>query len=153
MLELPHAVVGAVLAAKIGNPALAVPFAIASHFALDLIPHWNPHLNTELKKHGRLTHKTTFFIVLDVAAALVTTILLASYFSPDTRMVTLILLGALMGILPDLVEAPYFFFGIKIPYVDKLLAFQKSIQNDAHPIIGLSTQVLVLLAAFWWILN
>lgn len=153
MLELPHAVVGAVLAAKIGNPALAVPFAIASHFALDLVPHWNPHLNTELKQYGHLTHKTTFFIVLDVTAAIIATFFLASYFFPDTQMVTLIFLGALMGILPDLVEAPYFFFGIKIPYVDKLLVFQKSIQNDAHPIIGLLIQVLVLAAAFWWIFN
>lgn len=153
MLELPHAVVGSVIAAKIGNPVLAFPLAVASHFALDLVPHWNPHLNSELKTYGKLTHKTVFFICLDITAAVLATGFLASTFLPNTNTFTMVMLGGLMGILPDLVEAPYFFFGVRLPLIHWLLRFQKSIQNDAHPIIGLTTQVLLLAAAFWWALN
>jgi hypothetical protein len=54
VLETPHVVVGAAIATKVANPALAIPLAFASHFVLEKIPHWNPHLNTELKKFGRL---------------------------------------------------------------------------------------------------
>ena len=49
MLETPHVAVGAAIAASIPNPLIAIPLAFASHFALELVPHWNPHLNTELK--------------------------------------------------------------------------------------------------------
>lgn len=50
MLETPHVLIGAAIATKVGNPFLAIPLAFASHFVLETVPHWNPHLNTETKK-------------------------------------------------------------------------------------------------------
>lgn len=150
MLELSHTIVGAAIAAKIGNPALALPLSLASHFALDLVPHWNPHLNTEIKKYGRLKKKTLYFIGLDVLASLIAGFFLAAQYKPDIYLMATVLLGGLMGVLPDLVESPHFLFNKRWEPIEKLIKFQKSIQNDAHPIIGISTQVIIVSAALWW---
>ena len=151
MLELPHTVVGAAIAAKVGNPALALPLAFASHFILDMVPHWNPHLNTEIREKGKLSVTTNVIIVGDILLSLVGGLLIASTALPNQEAFTVIILGALMGVLPDALEAPYFFLGWKYPFVEKLLKFQKVIQNDANPFLGLATQVLTIIACFWWI--
>jgi hypothetical protein len=41
MTGINHAVTGALVAAAINKPALALPAALLSHFAADIIPHWN----------------------------------------------------------------------------------------------------------------
>lgn len=151
MLELPHTVVGAAIAAKVGNPALALPLALASHFALDLLPHWNPHLNTELKSFGRVTQKTTLFVATDVVLSLAGGLLIASTVLPDQNHFVIVILGAFMGVLPDAIEAPHFFLGARWAPVERLLRFQKSIQNDAPPFLGILTQVLLLGAVFAWV--
>lgn len=151
MLELPHTVVGAVIAAKIGNPALALPLSLASHFALDLVPHWNPHLNAEMKRFGKVTRRTTLFIAGDVTLSLAAGFLIASGFLPNYDKVSFVLAGALMGVLPDLVESPHFFFNQHWGPIEKLVKFQKSIQNDAPPIWGVATQLLLLVASFVWL--
>ena len=71
MLETPHVVVGAAIATKIANPALALPLAFGSHFILEKIPHWNPHLNTEKSKFGKITKSTTKIVLADSATALI----------------------------------------------------------------------------------
>jgi hypothetical protein len=151
VLELPHAIVGATIAAKLGNPALALPLSLASHFALDLLPHWNPHLNTEMKTKGKLSNTTNLIITADVIASVIAGTYIAAQFLPDRTMFTYVIFGAFLGVAPDVVEAPHFFLNMKIPLIEHLLKFQKSIQNDAPPFLGLSTQVIVILASLWWL--
>src|SRR3989344_75011 len=52
MTATGHAILGTVIAAKIGNPALAIPLALASHIVADAIPHWDTatHLATKGQK-------------------------------------------------------------------------------------------------------
>lgn len=140
---------GAAIAAKVGNPALSLPLALASHFVLDLLPHWNPHLNTELKATGKIGKKTTFFIAADTLLGAAGVLLIAS--TAQTSQLPIILAGGIMGILPDLVEAPYFFLGVRWAPIQRLIAFQKSIQNDAPPFLGILTQVVLLTAVFAWV--
>jgi hypothetical protein len=151
VLELPHALVGAAIATKIGNPLLSLPIALASHFVLDLLPHWNPHLNTELKTKGKISNTTTLIVAADVLLSLIGGFYIASMQLPDKEFFTIIILGALMGVLPDVLEAPHFYFNVRWAPIEKLLKFQKSIQNDAPFIWGISTQVLTIIAVFWWI--
>ncbi len=153
MLETPHVVVGAAIATVIPNPFLAIPLAFLSHFALDMIPHWNPHLNTEKKKYGKITKQSTYIIIGDVIASLVIGLLMARRVLPDTGHTIGVLFGAFAGVLPDIVEGPYFFLNLRTKATDKWLKFQKSIQNDAEPFWGITTQVITLIAAFWWILK
>lgn len=144
MLETPHVALGAAIAVAIPNPLISIPLAFASHFLLDMTPHWNPHLNTEIKKYGNLTKQTLFIIGLDLTFAILLTIFLAKN---DIN----IYIVAFASILPDVVEGPYFLWGWKNKYIDIWMKFQKSIQTDANVFWGLLTQILTLGASFYWI--
>jgi hypothetical protein len=151
VLETPHVVVGAAIALKTGNPYLAIPMAFASHFVLDKIPHWNPHLNSEKRMYGKLTSKTTKIVLIDVLLSLAVGFFLASQVLPDTTLAATVIACCFAAVLPDVIEGPHFFLGMKSNFVDKWMAFQKSIQSDAGVIPGLATQVITMAAAFWWI--
>jgi len=149
MLETPHVAFGAVIAKAIPNPLISVPLALASHFLLDVTPHWNPHLNTEIKKYGKLTNNTLLVIGLDLASSVLLTGFFLKSSLPDSTLFLNILLCSVASVLPDAVEGPYFIFGWKNKIVDKWIKFQKSIQVDANLFWGLLTQVLVVLGALY----
>ena len=151
VLETPHVVVGAAIATAIPNPIISIPLALASHFVLDKVPHWNPHLNTELKKYGKVTQKSTRIVIADVALSLILGFYIASLALPDTAHATTILLACFVSVLPDVIEVPYFFFNWRSEFIKKWIAFQKSIQVDTAPLPGLLSQVITILAAFLWI--
>jgi len=151
VLETPHVVVGAAIAFKVGNPALALPLALGSHFILEKIPHWNPHLNTEKKNHGKITSQTTAIVVADTLLSLVLGSLIAFKAYPDITKVSIVLLGAFLAALPDLIEAPYFFLNQKSEFILKWIKFKKSIQANAEIFPGLIYQLLTIVASFWWV--
>lgn len=142
MLETPHVALGLAIAVAIPNPLISIPLAFASHFALDMVPHWNPHINTEMKKFGKLTNPTLFIIAVDLALALILTIFIG-------KTNPYIYLASFMSILPDIAEGPYFLFGWRNKYLDVILRFQRSIQANANIFWGLLTQILVLLGALY----
>lgn len=151
MLETPHVALGAAIAVAIPNPLISIPLAFASHFLLDMTPHWNPHLNTETKKYGRLTNQTLFIIGIDLASAVVLIAFLAHRALPDSALFLNIVLSSFASILPDVVEGPYFIFGWRNKFIDIWMKFQKSIQADANIFWGLLTQVLTMMATLYWI--
>lgn len=151
MLETPHVALGAAIAVAIPNPLISIPLAFASHFLLDMTPHWNPHLNTETKKYGRLTNQTLLIIGFDLATAALLTGFLAYRVLPDTNQFLNVALSSFAAILPDVVEGPYFLWGWKNKYIDLWMKFQKSIQADANFFWGTLTQVVTLAACFYWI--
>jgi hypothetical protein len=142
MLETPHVALGLAIAVAIPNPLISIPLAFASHFALDMVPHWNPHINTEMKKYGKLTNPTLFIIAVDLVLALILTIFIG-------KTNPYIYLASFMSILPDIAEGPYFLFGWRNKYLDIILRFQRSIQANANIFWGLLTQILVLLGALY----
>lgn len=151
MVELPHTIVGAVIAYKIGNPALSLPLAFASHFLIDgLIPHWNPHLNTEKKTHGKITGKTTTFVSVDTLISLAVGLYLATRVLPDIPKFVVIVLGCFLAVLPDVIEGPYFFFNFNHTFLKKFMDWHTSIQRDSPFWPGVITQVVVSGAALWW---
>lgn len=151
MLETPHVIVGAAIASKIPNPLISLPLAFGSHFILDKVPHWNPHLNTETQKYGKVTKKSTALVVMDVGLALVSGLTIASTSLPSVSHALVILFGSFFAVLPDVVEGPYFFLNYKTNFIKKWIAFQKSIQTDTTPVPGLLIQVLTIVAAIFWI--
>lgn len=146
MLTSPHVIVGAAIASGIPNPIIALPLSFASHFVLDILPHWNPHLNTELKKYGHITVFSRNLIYADTVFA-IASLLVLSFSNPNP---IIIMLGGFLGTLPDLVEAPYFFLGWKTKFVMWWLRFQKAIQCDVSPLPGIVSQILVVIASLWW---
>ncbi len=154
MLETPHVAVGVAIAAKIGNPWAAIPLALASHFVLDKIPHWNPHLYTETQKLGHPSQKSTTIAIVDIASAF----LLGSAFAfkalPDTKMAVVILACSLASVLPDVVKYPYYYFkSFRPKMLVTWVKFERSMQVDSKSIFwGIVTQVTVILASVMWII-
>lgn len=153
MLETPHVVVGAAIATKVVHPALALPLALASHFILEKVPHWNPHLNTETEKYGHPTRQSTLIVVGDVLASLASGGFIAYRALPNTTLALTILLACFFAVLPDVIEGPHFFLGLRNKFIKRWIAWQKSIQVDTSPLPGLATQLITIIVAFWWIFS
>lgn len=154
MIELPHTIVGAAIAAKVGNPALALPLALASHFVLDPIPHWNPHLYTELKKDGKVSNRSKLFMIGDVVISLLLGSFIAFKMLPNITLFIVVLLGAFIAVFPDLIKAPFYLLGAKNPWLARYVEIERSIQGETNnAIFGILTQLLVAGAGFWWALS
>jgi hypothetical protein len=154
VLETPHVVVGAAIATKVVHPALAIPLAFGSHFILEMVPHWNPHLNQEVKKLGKPSKQSTWIVAFDVATSLTLGGYIAYRQLPNTTFFLTILAASFFSVLPDLIEGPYFFLKMRSSkFVKKWISFQKSIQSDTNIFLGLSTQLLIIIASFLWIFS
>jgi len=151
MIEFVHIVTGGIIAYKIKSPLISLPLALVSHFALDLLPHWNPHISEEKKKFGKITKKTFAIIFVDCLAGLIFGLTLAISVFPDFKKSIVILLGCLLGSLPDLIEAPYYFFKQKKSPLQKISKLQGKLQWNVPFIWGILFQagyLLLLLKLF-----
>ena len=101
MTGLNHAVTGALVAATIDKPIIALPAALLSHFAADAIPHWN----YELKPH---IARRQVVMLADLVLSLALLLILA--LTVDARP-WLIITGGLLGILPDTMWLRFFISG------------------------------------------
>lgn len=152
MLETPHVVVAAALAYKLGNPVLALPLALGSHFVLEMVPHWNPHLNTERVKFGKVTSKSQKIVFADALTSFILGGFIAFLALPNVSHSVVILIACFVSTLPDLIEFPYYFLNSKSNFIEKRwIPFKKSIQSDTSIVPGLATQVATIVAAFLWI--
>ena len=153
VLETPHVIVGAAIATKVVHPALAIPLAFASHFILERVPHWNPHLNTETEKYGAPTKRSTTIVILDASLALISGGYIAYRALPNTALAITILASCFVSVLPDLIEGPYFFLKVRNETIKRWIKFQKSIQVDTDIVPGLLTQLATIAAALWWLFS
>lgn len=151
MLETPHVAVGAAIASKIPNPFIAIPLAFASHFVLERIPHWNPHLNTETKLYGAPTKRSTIITTIDSVLALTLGLGISLTALPNIGHTTTIIFACFASVLPDVIEAPYFFLNLRYTFIKKWIAFQKSLQVDTTPAWGFLTQIVTIAAALLWL--
>lgn len=153
MLEIPHVLTGIGIATNVANPFISVPLAFVSHFALDQIPHWNPHFYTETLNNGKPNKKSTTIAVTDSLIALGIGLFFTFNALPQNFLALNIFLCSFASVLSDQVKFPYFYLGIKTGLLKKWVDFERSIQVDTGPFWGITTQVLVSLAALLWILN
>jgi len=153
MLELPHAAIGLAIASKIPNPFIAIPLALASHFLIDLIPHWNPSLYSETKKYGRPLKKSTNIIIIDVILSLFLGLFVVFKISSNLTMSLTLLFSVFASVVPDVIEGFYFFLGVKASWLQKLIKFQHDHQARAPLIPGIITQIIVIIASLLIIFN
>lgn len=149
MLETPHVAVGIAIASKVTNPLISLPLALASHFILDKTPHWNPHLNLELRDYGKVKPKTKLFITADSTLALVIGLYAVYNQLPNTNMAMIVFAGAFLSVLPDVVEIPHYFLEIRTKLMDTYIKWQKSIQFDVEIKLGIAIQTIVTLASLF----
>lgn len=140
MTATGHAVIGAVIAAKIGNPALAIPIALLSHVVADAFPHWDTATNARKKLRSRLFIDS----VIDVCISIIISYLLFTTIFPGTNL----LYGYSMVFLAQFLDwatAPYYFFRIKVPPFTWSYQLQKKFDNRLDKPWGIILQVGVLL--------
>ncbi len=153
MLLTPHAALGSLIAKKIGNPWFSLPLAFLTHFLADaFLPHWNPHIYTELQKNQKISQKSFYFIVADCLFSLLLTLYFSATSLPDTHQAILVFLGATVAILPDSFEIPYYFLGSKNKWLLKYVYLHHRFQIDVSFLPGMAVQ-LGLIILCWLILN
>jgi len=140
MTATAHAVLGTVIAAKIGNPVLAVPIAITSHFLADVFPHW------DTATHHREKSKKRFLIesLFDVAISFILSYILIFVLFPQTNLNYAFFI-IVVSQLPDWITAPYVFFKIKIQPFVGIHKLQKAFNTRLDKPWGIITQVLLLI--------
>lgn len=153
MLETPHVAVGIAIATKFPNPWIAIPLAFASHFVLDKVPHWNPHLYTETQAAGHPSEKSTIIASVDIALSFILGSAFAYRALPNTNLATLILACSFASVASDIIKYPYYYFHLRQKWLVAWVNFERSLQTDTKSIFwGLVSQSLVIAASLWWIL-
>lgn len=139
MTATGHAIIGTVIAAKIGNPYLAVPIALLSHIAADLFPHWDTATNVDKKGKERVIAETFF----DIALGFFIAYFLIAYVFPTTNPIyTIFIILAAQSL--DWLTAPYYFFKIKTPPFTWAYNFQKMFDNKLKEPWGIINQIVIL---------
>ena len=119
MLITNHVVAGAVIGTVVPRPAHAFALGIASHFAMDALPHWgHPEHSVFLK-----------VAVVDGLFGLATMVTIARTASPARR--AGVVAGMLGACLPDADKPSDLFFGLS-PFPVWVDEVHKRIQNEAH---------------------
>lgn len=140
MTATSHAIIGTIIAAKVGNPVLAIPIAIASHIALDAIPHWDTATNRKKK-----TFKKMFIhSAIDVILGFVLSYSLTTLLFPETNLFYAFIMVLASQFL-DWATAPYYFFKIKIKVFKWAYSFQKLFDHDLDLPWGLVTQIILVI--------
>ncbi len=153
VLETPHTIVAAVIAAKAANPVLAIPMAHLPHFVFDEMPHWNPHITTKKGGVKVIDPKSMKIIIADSSIALVGGSAIALSFLPDIKKTLLIFVCCFLAVLPDLIEAPYIFLNYKKDFLKRWLSFQKRHQFNTGIVWGLASPIMTIAASLIWLVN
>ncbi|MDO8621368.1 MAG: hypothetical protein Q7R31_03790 [Candidatus Levybacteria bacterium] len=140
MTATGHAIIGTIIAAKIGNPALAVPIAIASHIAADALPHWDTATNIAKKGKERVIVESFFDLILGFALSY----LLVIFLFPKTDLSYAFLIILVSQSL-DWLMVPYRLFDINFPLFRWTYKFQKLFDSSLDAPWGIVTQVILLL--------
>jgi hypothetical protein len=139
MTATGHALIGTVIAAKIGNPALAIPIALGSHFLADALPHWDTGTNREKKSKTRFVVESTIDLLLGFILSWVLIVLLF----PSTNLLYAFII-IIVSQLPDWLTAPYLFLDWKFPPFTWIYEFQKKFDTEKQLPWGFINQVVVV---------
>lgn len=141
MTATGHAIIGTVIAAKIGNPALAIPIAIGSHFLADLFPHWDTGYHRKQKTHNKFLIESAIDVLLGFG---ISYLLIQSFF-PSTNLSYAFLI-IIMAQLPDWITAPYLFWDMNFPPFSWMYRLQKMFDNRLGLPWGVINQVAIIIA-------
>lgn len=144
-MATPHALVGALIAEKVGNPAIGIPVAFFSHFLFDLVPHWDWgwHPGETVSRIIDPTKKKQIFIesTLDVMIGFILTYAIFGNRVNTTYLFFMIL--AAQG--PDWLTVPYWLFRKNFFPLNLVVAAQHKLQLHARLPWGLLNQAAAVL--------
>lgn len=144
-----HLVAGALIAATVTQPMVAIPLAFMSHFFMDAMPHYG-----DTNERSWLSRNFKYILALDAVIGL--SFLIAVMVLQPLNW-GLIVACAIIAVLPDALWVPYFLADIKHEYKQptKVARFLKWIQWGERP-WGIYLELILLiylLAVFWQIVR
>lgn len=125
MTATNHTATGALIAAFLPNPLVAVPAALVSHLVLDMLPHYS----------GKEAHTDRkFFYVLGGDAITASTLLLLIFVAQPSHWLLMIICGVVAA-SPDLLWLPYWLAELKgqTRMPSRLYGFLGRIQRYERP--------------------
>ena len=131
-----HAVTGILIATVVKQPALALPLAFLSHFAIDMVPHW---IHT-FKNH----FYTQIAVVIDLTLAVALTLVLA--FTAKQSAVIL-MAASFLSVIPDAMWATG--FSKPADYTKKGHTLWTKAQWFFHKIQWSESQPGIIIEALW----
>lgn len=137
MTATSHALIGTIIASQFPNPYLAIPLALLSHVAADMVPHWDTAFKGQEKDKKRIFIET----LGDITLGLTLSYSIIVFLFPETNLFyafTLIIFAQ----LPDWLFAPYYFFKIKA--FKWAYDFGKITNRDLDKPWGVITQIVVV---------
>lgn len=140
MTATGHAVIGTVIAAKVGNPVLAIPIALLSHVAADIFPHWDSGTNGKTKSRKRMFFESA----IDVCAGFAVSYAILFFFFPNTSLIYAFFM-IIVSQSFDWISAPYYIFKIRFMPFKRFYEFQSSINSKLDKPWGIINQVAVLI--------
>jgi hypothetical protein len=100
-----HGMTGAVIALTVKNPAIAIPLSFASHFAQDILPHWDYGVSRDQNQSGKFfTRRFNIFLAADFLIAVTIMVVLAFIFPSLKWIIWACMIAAAS---PDLMWAYY----------------------------------------------
>ena len=139
MTATAHAVIGAVIAAKVSDPLIGIPLALASHVIADLIPHWDAGTHYKKKTGKQLFTEAAADVTVGYFVAYAVLFL----FFPQTN-----LLYAFIMIFAsqffDYLPTPYYMFGIKNKFFKSLFDLSDQLNSRLDRPWGIVTQVVTI---------
>ena len=153
MLETPHILVGVTIATFIPNPLVSLPLSLLSHFVLDLIPHWNPLIHTELSNNGNVSLQSMAILGTDIVLSLITMNFFVYRAWPNVGYSLTIFMACLLAILPDLLQVPFYFFNKESGWAKKTVEFQAKHQSHTSVTLGIFTQIFISLTSLALLLS
>jgi len=140
MLSISHAATGAFIAVKIGHPILAIPLILLSHYLEDAVPHWDA--GTGLGNGTKTRKLAMVHGIIDLVLAGI--LVFVMYPTVSTSIIPY--LGALIGLLPDLLEAPRNFLKWEPAFMKPINRFHHSFHHSIPRMWdGLAPQILLLI--------
>lgn len=154
MLSISHAATGAFIAVKIGNPALAIPLILLSHYLEDAIPHWDA--GTGLGSGKKTRKQAIIHGMIDLAIA---GVIVLVFYSPQFPLAQNLASpsiknlapywGAFFALLPDFLEAPRNFLRYEPWFLKPVNHFHHSFHHSIPRVLdGLAPQ-FILLVLLW----
>src|SRR3989344_4848443 len=116
MLYTPHFLVGAAILKYVPNPVIGLPMAFLSHIALDMTPHndfdLKPGITIKEFLHSdrKWRNKVMAILLIDYFLFFIAMVWLFHIFGNYW-----LLLGGVVGVLPDAVEQLLMLLGIALP--------------------------------------
>ena len=145
MLSISHVATGAFVAAKVSNPFIAIPLILGFHYLEDWIPHWD--VGTGLSTGKRKKRSALIMEVIELCIAF--GIVFLYWGNRSTGIDWWIVFGGVMGIVPDLLEAPRNFLKYEPFWLKPINEFHAQFHHSTPDmLIGLTPQVILLLIIF-----